>query len=216
MTIVTPSDWLADLVKESFLSEYPVKVINNGIDLSVFQPSPSEFRQAHGIDCDAHVLLGVSLGWGERKGLDVFIRIADKLDEKYRIVLIGTDDATDQKLPGRVISIHRTANQKELAEIYTASDLFVNPTREDTYPTVNMESIACGTPVLTFNTGGSPEIVSRESGTVVPCDDVEGIVREIERICTQKPYSEHECVKKAQTFDKWNKYSEYVDLYESR
>lgn len=214
LTIVTPSEWLAGLVKESYLSDYPVRVINNGIDLSVFQPVPSEFREKHGIADNVRIILGVSMGWNDRKGLDVFQFLAEKLDDKYQIVLLGTDNATDQKLPENIISIHRTANQKELAEIYTASDLFVNPTREDTYPTVNMESIACGTPVLTFMTGGSPEMVTEETGAVVPCDDVEGLIREIERICTQKPFSNSDCVHNAQRFDKWNQFSEYMELYE--
>ena len=214
LTIVTPSEWLAGLVKESYLSDYYVKVIKNGIDLSVFQPTPSDFREKHGIADSVHIVLGVSMGWSDRKGLDVFQYLADKLDDKYQIVLIGTDDATDQNLPRNIISIHRTANQKELAEIYTASDLFVNPTREDTYPTVNMEAIACGTPVLTFNTGGSPEIVTEETGAVVPCGDVEGLVREIERICTQRPFNDSDCVRNARVFDKWKKFSEYMELYE--
>lgn len=214
LTIVTPSVWLARLVKESFLSEYPVKVINNGIDLNVFKPTSSKFRQEHGIDDDTYVLLGVSMGWGDKKGLDVFQCLADKLDDNYHIVLIGTDDATDKKLPENIFSIHRTANQTELAEIYTASDLFVNPTREDTYPTVNMESIACGTPVLTFKTGGSPEMVNEQTGAVVACDDVEELIREFERISTQRPFRKSDCVHNAQMFDKYKKFSEYVDLYE--
>lgn len=214
LTIVTPSKWLSGLLKESFLSEYPVRVINNGINLGVFQPSPSAFREKHDIDVNTYVLLGVSMGWGDKKGLDVFRCLADKLDDSYQVVLIGTDSTTDQKLPKNIISIHRTENQKELAEVYTASDLFVNPTREDTYPTVNMESIACGTPVLTFATGGSPEIVNEETGAVVTCDDVEELLREIKRISTQRPFNKSVCVRNAQMFDKLKKYSEYVDLYE--
>lgn len=215
LIIVTPSVWLASLVKDSYLSEYPVKVINNGIDISIFKPSPSAFRQRHGIDNDVHILLGVSFGWGERKGLDVFIHLADRLNNRYQIILIGTDDQTDQKLPKSIISIHRTNNQRELADIYSASDLLVNPTREDTYPTVNMEAIACGIPVLTFATGGSPEIVDEKTGSVVPCDDLDRLVQEIERICTHNPYRLDDCVQRAKQFDVRTKYKEYLNLYEA-
>ncbi len=88
--------------------------------------------------------------------------MSKRLDKnKFQIVLVGTDDSIDKMLPNSIISIHRTRDQNELAEIYSAADLFVNPTREENYPTVNMESIACGTPVLTFRTGGSPEILTK-------------------------------------------------------
>lgn len=214
MTIVTPSQWLADLVKQSYLKEYPVKVIHNGIDLSVFKPTPSDFREKHGISPEKKVLLGVAFGWGRRKGLDVFIELAKRLSNEYQIVLVGTDENTDKLLPENVISIHRTENQQQLAEIYTAADVFVNPTREENYPTVNMESLACGTPVITFTTGGSPEIPDVTCGSVVPVDDIDALEAEIVRVCTQRPYTREACLKRAQTFDMNDRFEEYVKLYE--
>ena len=214
MTIVTPSQWLADLAKQSYLGGYPIQVIHNGIDLSVFHPTPSDFRKTHGIPESAHILLGVAFGWGERKGLDVFLELAKRLDtEQYRIVLVGTDDEVDKQLPDSVISIHRTQNQQELAVVYSAADLFVNPTREENYPTVNMEALACGTPVLTFRTGGSPEIPDATCGSVVPCDDVDAMETEIRRICREKPFSEKACLDRARGFDKEARFTEYVNLY---
>ncbi len=214
LTIVTPSQWLADLVKQSFFKHYPVKVINNGIDLEIFKPTPSDFRAKHGIPNDKYIVLGVAFGWGVRKGLDVFIELSKRLDkEKYQIVLVGTDGEIDNKLPSNIISIHRTQNQKELAEIYTAADVFANPTREDNYPTVNMESIACGTPVVTFKTGGSPEILDETCGSVVPCDDIDAMEKEIIRICTERPYSTEACREGAMRFDQKNCFSKYVELY---
>ncbi|MBQ2727163.1 MAG: glycosyltransferase [Clostridia bacterium] len=213
LTIVTPSCWLADLVKQSFLKEYPVRVIPNGIDLSVFQPSDSEFRSRYRLE-NRKIVLGVSFGWNARKGLDVFAGLAGRLPEDYRIVLVGTDDRTDKILPENILSVHRTQNQRELAEIYTAADVFVNPTREENYPTVNMESLACGTPVLTFRTGGSPEIPDETCGSVVGCDDADALEKEILRICTEKPYPKEACVKKAREFDKNERFKEYIELYE--
>ena len=143
LTIVTPSQWLADLVKQSFLKDYPIEVIHNGINLNVFRPTESDFRERFKIRENQFLLLGVAFDWGSRKGLDVFAELARRLDkEKYKIVLVGTNDVVDKQLPKEIISIHRTQNQAELAEIYSAADLFVNPTREENYPTVNMEAIA--------------------------------------------------------------------------
>lgn len=213
LTIVTPSQWLADLVKQSFLKDYPVKVINNGIDLSIFKPSESEFRKKYALE-NKKVILGVSFGWNSRKGIDVFVDLAGRLPDEYIIVLVGTDAKVDKELPENIISIHRTQNQRELAEIYSASDVFVNPTREENYPTVNMESIACGTPVITFRTGGSPEILDETCGSVVDCDDVDALEREIIRVCTESPYSKEACIKKAQEFDQNERFKEYLELYE--
>ena len=211
LTIITPSQWLAGLVKESFFKDYPVKVINNGIDLNVFKPTDSDFRKKHNLE-NKYMVLGVAFGWGARKGLDVFIELSKRLPENYQIVLVGTDDNVDKQLPGNIISIHRTQNQKELAEIYTAADLFVNPTREENYPTVNMEAIACGTPVVTFNTGGSPEMLDSTCGTVVEKNDIDGIYNEIKRVCETQPYSKDDCLKRAERFDKNLRFTEYLNL----
>ena len=212
LTIITPSQWLADQVKMSFLKDYPVMVINNGIDLSVFKPIESDFRDRFGL-VGKKVVLGIASIWGKGKGLDVFIELSKRLPENYRIVLVGTDDRVDAMLPTNVISIHRTQNQKELAEIYTAADVFANPTREENYPTVNMESLACGTPVVTFRTGGSPEILDETCGSVVPCDDIEAMEMEICRICEEKPCSKEECLIRAKSFDMNERFDEYVNLY---
>ncbi len=211
MTLVTPSAWLADLTRDSFLKNYPVKVIHNGIDLSVFQPTEGDFRQKHGLQ-NKKVLLGVAAGWGERKGLDVLEDLANRLDDTYRIVLVGMSK-TKENLPDKIIPIRRTENQKELAEIYTAADLLVNPTREDTFPTVNLEALACGTPVLTFKTGGSPECIDESCGSVVNVNDVDAMEQEIIRICEEKPYSSENCLARAAQFNMYDRFEEYVELY---
>lgn len=212
MTIVTPSVWLKDLVKKSFLKDYPAVVINNGIDLDVFKPTDSDFRDKYNLK-DKKIILGVSLGWDEKKGLDVFVELAKRLGDEYKIVLVGTDEKTDQVLPEEIISIHSTDSGEELAEIYSAADLFVNPTREENYPTVNMEALACGTPVLTFNTGGSPEIVGEFCGSIVEKNDIDGLEKEIIRICNETPYSGEACIDRAKNFDVDERFKEYIDLY---
>lgn len=214
LTIITPSVWLASLVKQSFLKDYPIKIINNGINLNVFQPTENDFKKKYDISKEKKILLGVAFDWSVRKGIDIFIDLSKRLDKnKYQIVLVGTNDVIDQNLPQSIISIHRTGNPNELAEIYSATDLFINPTREDTFPSVNIESLACGTPVLTFRTGGSPEIVDETCGSIVECDDVDALEHEIVRICTDKPYTKEACVLRANLFDKDKKFREYTDIY---
>lgn len=213
LTVITPSIWLAELVGQSFLKDYPIHVIPNGIDLNVFQPTQNNFRQQYHIPDDRKILLGVAFDWGLRKGLDVFIHLAQSLPEAYQIVLVGTNEEIDAQLPDNILSIHRTANQKELAQIYTAADLFVNPTREDTYPTVNMEALACGTPVITFRTGGSPEILDESCGVVVNRNEIISLKEEILRICNRSPFSKDACRIKALSFDQNSRFKEYVNLY---
>ena len=209
MTLVTPSKWLGDLAKASFLKDYPVEVINNGIDLSVFKPTQSDFREKYGLT-DKKVLLGVAGDWGKRKGLDAFVELSNRLDDSYQIVLVGLEKAPNDK----IIAIGRTESQKQLAEIYTTADLFVNPTREDNFPTVNIESLACGTPVLTFRTGGSPEIFDETCGSVVEVDNIDALEREIVRITSDTPYSREACLERAKKFDMYDKFEEYIKLYD--
>lgn len=216
LTIITPSQWLADQVKLSFLKEYPVKVINNGIDLSVFYPRESGFREKYHLE-NKCVLLGVAFGWGPRKGLDVFIRLAERLDHnKFQIVLVGTDKKVDRLLPKNIISIHRTANQAELAEIYSAADLFVNPTREEVLGLVNLEALACGTPVITFRTGGSPECIDEKTGVFVECDDEESLCNKIICISESSQFERNACVHRAREFDESTKYNEYIQRYQHK
>lgn len=214
LTIVTPSQWLADLAKQSFLKDYPVKVINNGINLDVFKPTESDFRTKHNLE-DKKIILGVASVWEVRKGLDVFIELSKRLDDRYKIVLVGTNDEVDKKLPEGIISIHRTSNQKELAELYTAADVFFIPTREDNFPTVNMESLACGTPVLTFNTGGSPEMVDEATGVVLMNEDIASVEQAVISMCESGKYSKEACTERAKQYDSGLKYNEYLSLFEN-
>lgn len=209
LTLVTPSQWLAKCVKDSFLSNYPVRIIPNGIDLDTFS-SIKPTKRSNG-----PVVLGVAYAWDRKKGLDIFIKLREWLPDHYKIVLVGTDDKVDKMLPQGITSIHRTQDQHELAMLYSSADVFVNPTREDNFPTVNIEALACGTPVITFRTGGSPEIPDDTCGSVVEKDDTVGLLREIRRICEEKPYSRQQCRKRAELFSTEICLQRYLELYGS-
>lgn len=211
LTIITPSQWLADLVKKSFLKASPVRVINNGINLSIFKPVASDFRVCFGLQ-DKKIILGVSYIWDKRKGIDTFIRLASDLNESYQIVLVGTNADVDKKLPKNIISIHKTENQEELVKIYTAADVFLIPTLEDNFPTVNIEALACGTPVITYATGGSPEIIDETCGLSVTKGDYESL-KEAVINALRNPFASEACIKRASRFDKDDRYKEYINLY---
>lgn len=214
MTIVTPSKWLAELTTKSFLSQYHVEVIYNGIDLSIFKPTEGSFRSMNKICPEKFVILGVAFDWGYRKGIDIFMELEHRLPkDQYQIVLVGTNDDIDKQFSENVISVHRTNNQQELAEIYSAADLFVNPTREEVLGMVNLEALACGTPVITFNTGGSPECIDDTCGVVMSCNDIDSLESEIERIHKERPFSRDDCIARAKLFDINTRFPEYVQLY---
>lgn len=176
LTLITPSRWLADLVKLSFLKEYPVEVIPNTVDATVFHPSESDFRKRYALE-EKKMVLGVACPWDERKGLEDFVALSERLSDDYKIVLVGLTPTQQASLPPEIIGMGRTNDATELAEIYSAADVFVNPTYEDNYPTTNLEAAACGTPVITYDTGGSPE--SAQSENVVPCGDLDALYRRI-------------------------------------
>lgn len=158
MQIVTPSAWLKGLAERSFLREYDVQVINNGIDPNVFNPTPSDFSARNGLE-GKRIVLGVASTWDERKGLGDFIKLSKLLGEERKVVLVGIDEAQRVALPPEILAVGRTDNVRELAEIYTAADVFVNLTYEDVYSMVNLEAQACGTPAITYRTGGATETV---------------------------------------------------------
>lgn len=212
MTVITPSRWLADQVKQSFLKNCDVRVIHNGINLKVFHPCESEFRKKYHLE-DKYIVLGVSQIWCIQKGTDVFVELSKRLDDRFRIVMVGTNDQIDKQLPESIISIHRTNNQAELAKIYAAADVFVNPTREEVLGLTNIEALACGTPVITFATGGSPETLSPDCGCSVPKNDLDGLESQIRRICETKPYMSEACVERAQDFDTVARFRDYIALY---
>lgn len=212
LTIVTPSKWLADLVKQSFLKDYEVKVINNGIDIDKFKPTPSDFREKYNLE-NKKIVLGVADGWGTRKGIDVFIELSKMLPSDYQIVLVGMRSNSQIELPDNIISIPRTENIETLAKIYTSADVFVNPTMDDTYPTVNMEAVACGTPVVTSKIGGSPETIDEKTGITVDINDIEGFKNAIICACEGVQFSHEAFMEKAKDFDKKEKFKEYIELY---
>lgn len=166
MTIITPSQWLADLVGQSFLKEYPVEVHYNTVDTSIFKPTPSDFRVRYGLQ-NKKIILGVANVWNARKGLGDFVTLSEMLREEWTVVLVGISKKQREKLPTTIVALPKTNSAMELAQIYTAADVFLNPTYEDTYPTVNLEAEACGTRVITYRTGGAPETIKRPDSVAV-------------------------------------------------
>lgn len=213
LTIVTPSKWLGELVKESFLREYPIAVINNGIDLESFKPAESDFRKRYNIT-DKKIILGVAQVWGSRKGLRYFIELSSLLDDDFQIVLIGLTDKEKQFLPANIIGLSRTNSIQELIEIYTAADVFVNPTLEEVFGMTNVEALACGTPVITFDSGGSPECIDDSCGLVIKKTNAQALALAIKNL-TNNMFSEDDCVNRAKLFENTTKYKEYLNLYSS-
>ncbi len=174
MTLITPSEWLKECVQESFLAEYPVKVVNNRIDREIFRPTETSFRVEHGLE-KKKILLGVASVWERRKGLDDFCRLAKMLDDSFQIVLVGLSQEQLRQLPEEILGIRRTNNASELAGLYTTADWFLNLTYADTYPTVNLEAEACGTPVITYDTGGCRETIRDSRSKLVAPGDLERV-----------------------------------------
>lgn len=177
LTLITPSQWLADLVKQSFLKEYPVQVVYNTINTEVFKPTPSDFRKKHGLE-NKKIVLGVANVWEERKGLKDFVALSEMLEESYKIVLVGLTQEQSRLLPENILALPRTNSMQELAGIYSAADVFANPTYEENYPTVNLEARACGTRVVCYDAGGSKETL-RKTDALIPKGDVQAMLAAI-------------------------------------
>lgn len=211
LMVVTPSEWMAGLVKQSIFKECRIRVINNGINTNDFKPTYGLMIEKLSLK-GKKIVLGVSSTWAKSKGLDDFIELSKILPNDYRIVLVGLAKKQRKMLPGNIVGIERTDNVKQLAELYTAASVFVNPTYEDNYPTTNLEALACGTPVLTYRTGGSVEAAGSEYGKIV---DQGNVNRLAEYIVSRKweNITPEMCRKRAEEFDENIKFNEYVELY---
>lgn len=169
LTLITPSKWLADLVKQSFLKEYPVEVHYNTIDTTIFKPTPSDFRERYGLQ-DKIIVLGVANVWEDRKGLFDFYKLAEMLDDHYAIVLVGLSEKQIEDLPKNIKGIQRTNSPKELVAIYTAADVFVNPSVEETFGMTPVEAQACGAPSIVYEGTACAEVAEQNGNKAVPQD----------------------------------------------
>lgn len=159
LVIITPSQWLANLVQLSFLKDYPVHVINNGIDIGSFYPRDTdEIARKYGL-IGKKVILGVAGNWDERKGLRYLVDLSSRLSTDCKVIVVGVTKKQKRQLPSTIIAIQHTEGIDELAMLYSLADVYVNPTLEDNFPTTNLEALACGTPIVTFKTGGSIEAI---------------------------------------------------------
>lgn len=215
--IITPSKWLNENVKLSFLKQ-PVTTIYNGINLDVFKLplKKNGLRDRHLLG-NKSVILGVASIWDKRKGLDDFLSLNTILnDQEFQIILIGLSKSQIKALPSNIIGIERTENIQELAEYYAVADAFVNPTWQDNFPTTNIEALACGTPVITYNTGGSPESIDDTTGIVVNKGDIEALKNAIEKIKLKgKNFYQENCRRRAEElFDKNKNYTAYLALFQ--
>lgn len=212
MTFAAPCQWLAELLKESHLKQYPCRVIYNGVDRQVFRPVASDLRQRYGLE-GKKLVLAVASDWDERKGLPYLTEAAQKLGEDYRFVLIGLSPEQIAALPENMLGLGSTADPHELAAWYTAADCFANPTLEDNMPMVDLEALACGTPVAVFATGGCPEAITPECGIVVPKGDAEGLCNAIRELCSRSAAMQAACSQRSSLFDSGDTFRAYLELY---
>lgn len=207
LKIITPSNWLANHAKNSFLKNYPVEVIHNGIDLQVFKPH-NKYN-----DFEDKIILGVASTWDARKGLEDFKKLRKALPLHTKIVLIGLDNKQIKNLPLGIVGITRTENVDELVEWYNKATVFVNPTYVDNFPTTNIEALACGTQVITYNTGGSPEAIDNHTGAVIEKGNITALITAIKYI-NKNQLSINACRRRAEMlFDKKDRYLDYLKLY---
>lgn len=217
VTFVPVSQWLDNLLASSFLSGYPSKVINNGVNLDLFMPSIStEIRSRYNLE-NHFIILGVANIWHPRKGLHDFIKLSKLLPPDYKIILVGVSSKLQKTLPESILAISRTDSAEQLAELYSMADIYVNPTFEDNFPTTNIEALACGTPVFTYKTGGSVEAVTPETGFVLPQGDINGIITAINTVQENgKNYYSAACRSRAEElYNKNDRYQDYVNLYDN-
>jgi glycosyltransferase involved in cell wall biosynthesis len=217
LTIVPVSQWLSGILKESFLNNHEIKVVHNGIDLDTFTPqlNNQDIRKKYQVG-DRLIILGVAGVWSKRKGLNDFKVLAGMLPDDCIIILVGLKAKDIRGLSPNIIGITHTEDLLELVKLYSAADLYMNPTWEDNFPTTNLEALACGTPVVTYRTGGSVESVSPETGFIVQKGDIAGLLNAIDTVRVKGKNSYLiPCRERAQSyFNKKECFKKYIELFE--
>jgi len=208
ITVVGVSEWITNFARQSFLKDCEFATINNGVDLKIFS--------LNNIQKD-RLVLGVSNVWPPYKGLTDFIELRKELPNNIKICLVGLTKRQIDILPEGIIGIERTKNVQELVDLYNRASVFVNPTYNDTFPTVNIEALACGTPVVTYRAGGSPEAIDDNTGVVVEKGNVDALAKAILMVLdNHMKYNSDVCCKRAESyFNKDVQFNKYIELYES-
>lgn len=216
ITLVSPSKWMTQILSHSFMGDYRILTINNGVDLRVFRPVDSDARSFNPNLNHQEYILGVANIWDARKGLNDFLELRKVLNPEILIVLIGLSIRQSRDLPKGIHAVLRTENIDELALYYSNALAFINPTWVDNFPTVNLEALSCGTPVVTYNTGGSPESIDDQTGRVVKKGDIKSLCSSIDelRSCNRNVLRDS-CRKRSERlYDQRKRYTEYIELYQ--
>lgn len=213
MTIVTPSEWLANQVQHSFLSEYRTIVIPNGIDLNLFRPTAIRDVNLISKMKGKKIVLGVSTAWSEKKGLSKYYQLAELLGSSYQVILVGLTKRQCKKLPSTVLGIQRTNNIEKLASLYTAANCVVSLSMEETMGMTILEGNACGTPAVVFNKTALPELITPQTGIVVDTCTIEAMCEAIVDAVENKEYSVNELRSHVQKYEKKYSYGRYIELY---
>lgn len=215
VVLVTPSEWLARQVRQSYLGEYPVEVIQSGIDLNVFYPRKEKSRYLYTIADGKSIILGVASSWSERKGLRDFFELDKIIDHrKYQIVLVGLNKKQLRNLPKTILGISRTENQEELAVLYSQADCYLNCSILETMGMTTVEAMACGTPVVVYDKTAIPEAVAGNCGIILKNRKINELYHAVETVCKRKKKVSNDC--RARVVDNYEKnfqFSKYIDLY---
>lgn len=214
MVIISPSQWLANIVKQSYFKDTKCVVVPNGINLQTFYPREEDtVTQKYNIPDDKKIILGVASVWDERKGLKVFRDLAKELSGEYRIVLVGLSKRQIAGLPENIIGIPRTESADELAQLYTKAAIFINPSKEESFSLVTIEAMACGTPVIAMDTSAPRELVSGSNGVLLSDDNVQNYLKAIRDI-EQKDLDKNLIVDSVQQYSVGNMTKKVLDIYE--
>ncbi len=213
LTVVPVSYWLGDMVKQSYLSQKQMEVIQNGVDLEQFFIEKAD--QATPADVDKTTYLGVAGVWADHKGLSDFVQMSELLRDDEQIVLIGLAEKQLNGLPANIKALPAQGSISALRHWYNRATVFLNPSKSESFGLVTAEALACGTPAVVYNTTACPELVDDKTGRVAVKGDFTGMLyaaRELAQLDSEAIQTE--CRKRAELhFDKQKQTGKYIQLY---
>lgn len=216
LTIVPVSAWVGEAVMQSFLKDKRIEIIPNGINIEEF--SGKDVKECNLFPREKFVIMALARQWsyGDRKGLNEYLKLSKKLKDDELIVLVGMSQELSGQMPGNIVGLPRISDKKELVSLYSRADVLLSLSAAETFGLTIVEANICGTPAVVYDNTAPPSLITPKTGFVAKNKDIDDVYNKIQIIKAKgcSAYSK-DCIEFVkQNYDKNKNYQRYIDLYD--
>ncbi len=215
--LVGVSKWIRDLAKNSFLNNFDISTIPNGIDISVFYPrnNKSHILKKYNLNTQKKYLIASGTTWNFNKGILDYKKLSKLLPKNIILILVGIKNHKIFAGETNIKCISRTESQDELAELYSISEILLCLSYKESFGLTPIEAMACGTPAIVYDNTALPELVTKNTGDIVETGNISLVLSSIKKILNKgKEFYYQECINHVNNnYDKEITYNNYIKIY---